>query len=435
LVEVLTQKESGYIAETLTLAALHSGRNVIVDGSLKDASWHVDYIRRLKKGFPKLKTGLVEVTAELGTILDRARHRSHETGKIIPEEHIEQTLQRIPLSVEKVRPEVDYSCMIWNGDEDQELKGGDVWENFKSTFEQTSAGDQEKTKLITTEKMEVARKLLRERTMSRRRFSVLQSSEENHKADHMIFYGKFAQIRETLDYSYHSNYTFERQIFQDSIINEYLNAAVVKDKNGEVCTTPTEPWLVFTAGAMGAGKSYTMRKLVQNGHFPLLAFVSVDPDDIRRHLPEFHLYADLRPELAGELTRKEAGYIAEILTLAGLQAGKNVLVDGSLRDADWYKEYFKRLRSEFPGLRLAILHVTAPRDAVFQRAASRAMKTGRVVPQATLEAALKQVPKSVEKLSSLVDYHVELHNAPNAEDIELVTQGETWESFRSRWVQ
>jgi hypothetical protein len=37
--------------------------------------------------------------------------------------------------------------------------------------------------------------------------------------------------------------------------------------------------LHFTAipGAMGAGKSYTMRKLVDNGRFPLLAFVNVDP--------------------------------------------------------------------------------------------------------------------------------------------------------------
>lgn len=66
---------------------------------------------------------------------------------------------------------------------------------------------------------------------------------------------------------------------------------------------------------------------------------------------------------------KEAGYMAEILTLAGLQAGKNVIVDGSLRRAHWYREYFAYLREEFPELRIAIIHVTAPRDAVFRRAA------------------------------------------------------------------
>ena len=57
-----------------------------------------------------------------------------------------------------------------------------------------------------------------------------------------------------------------------------------------------------------------------------------------------------------------------MLTLAALQSGKNVLQDGSLRDSDWYKSYFGRLRKEFPHVRQGIIHVTAPRDAVFQRA-------------------------------------------------------------------
>lgn len=80
------------------------------------------------------------------------------------------------------------------------------------------------------------------------------------------------------------------------------------------------------------------------------------------------MYVNENPELAGELTNKEAGFIAEILTLAALQGGKNVMQDGSLRDSDWYQTYFERLRREFPKVRQAIIHVTAPREAVFQRA-------------------------------------------------------------------
>jgi hypothetical protein len=80
------------------------------------------------------------------------------------------------------------------------------------------------------------------------------------------------------------------------------------------------------------------------------------------------MYVNANPELAGKLTNKEAGFIAEILTLAALQGGKNVMQDGSLRDSDWYQNYFARLRTEFPKVRQAIIHVTAPKDAVFQRA-------------------------------------------------------------------
>jgi hypothetical protein len=63
------------------------------------------------------------------------------------------------------------------------------------------------------------------------------------------------------------------------------------------------------------------------------------------------------------------------------------------------------------------------------------MTTGRVVPRETLVQALEQVPKSVKVLSPLVDYFCEVHNAPNAPDIELATPGETWGSFQKQWVQ
>lgn len=57
------------------------------------------------------------------------------------------------------------------------------------------------------------------------------------------------------------------------------------------------------------------------------------------------------------------------------------------------------------------------------------------MPQKVLEEALEQVPRSVKRLAPLVDYHVELLNAPDADDIEIVTEGETWESFQSQWIQ
>jgi hypothetical protein len=45
------------------------------------------------------------------------------------------------------------------------------------------------------------------------------------------------------------------------------------------------------------------------------------------------------------------------------------------------------------------------------------------------------VPRSVEELSALVDYHVELKNITGADDIELVTPNATWQSFTQQWIQ
>jgi len=260
----------------------------------------------------------------------------------------------------------------------------------------------------------------------------LPSSEEMWKtADNDFeFYGEFKDLRASLDYSYHCNYRKERQEFQDHLIQRTLRASLIRDKNGYVCTTPNEPWIVFTAGAMGAGKSHTINKLQKLNRFPLSAFVSVDPDEIRRELPEYDLYIKTKPLQAGELTRKEAGYIAELIILAALKKGKNVLVDGSLRDHKWYSSYFSNLREEYSGLRIAILHITASRDLVFKRAKSRAQDTGRVVPHETIELSFEQVPRSVAALRPMSDYHAELINN---DEIEL--NNESWESFVNQWIQ
>ena len=108
----------------------------------------------------------------------------------------------------------------------------------------------------------------------------------------------------------------------------------------------------------------------------------MDPDEIRRLLPEWQSYLDHDAEMAGERTRKEAGLIAELLTQIALRDGRNVLVDGSLKDSDWYKDYFLGLREEYGeiGLRIGILHITAPKEAIFDRARERSKITNRVVP-------------------------------------------------------
>jgi len=418
-VDELTRKEAGYIVELTVRAALQAGRNVVWDTSLLNAEWFVEFTAQVKKEYPLLNVGILHVTASRQVILERVvvrilvvqfaafsllsaefltlfllnvpQKQAQRTGRTVPEETIDCALNILPRSLELVSPLADYYCTILNdGDDLKILTEGEDWETFEDNFHQTCAWqprvraklrsalnrsddarmmDDDDEKKETP--LEAALSIRKSHHKRRRTFSVLLSTEENHMATKKEFFGAYSHIRETLDYEYHVPYTRERQSLQDAIITDMLSTAIIKDKNGDVGTTPTEPWIVFTAGAMGAGKSYTMNKLVEMGHFPLLAFVTVDPDEIRRHLPEFHLYVEQSPELAGELTRKEAGYIAEILTLAGLLAGKNVLVDGSLRDAEWYKEYFERLRHDFPSLRIAIIHVTAPRDAVFQRSAVR----------------------------------------------------------------
>jgi hypothetical protein len=69
-------------------------------------------------------------------------------------------------------------------------------------------------------------------------FDVHKSTCENYRADDRQVYGPYADIRATLDFEYHGNYTKKRQAFQDTLIRNVVGAAVEKEG----------PWIVFTAG-------------------------------------------------------------------------------------------------------------------------------------------------------------------------------------------
>lgn len=470
----LTHKEAGFVAEILTLVGLQAGKNVLVDGSLRDHQWYQKYFAFIRKEYPIYKIAIIHVVAPREAVFERAAERAKKTGRVVPQEVLEKALEQVPKSVKILAPLADYYCELNNGlGPDIEMNTADQdWDSFQSNWLQTCAyvpGNRKKKPFssrhfrqnlrgsqdpendatadqsslppvfTTLEKEEASREAFRVAPppirARNRSISVRASTEENFKSEDMSFYGPYSHIRAMLDYDYHSNYKKERQWLQDAIINDILKTAQLTDVNGNTCTTPTEPWLVFTAGAQGAGKSHTIKALKEKGRFPLNAFIFVDPEAIRERLPEFMMYVDQCPTLAEKMTRKEVGYIGEIIALSALQRGMNVLIDGTLRDSNWHQRYIERLRNDFPSLKIAILHIVAPKEAVFERAEKRAAETGWVVPTDIIEETLEQVPRSVTALSPLVDYTCELDNAPEKDDIELLTEGETWESFTSHWLQ
>ena len=189
------------------------------------------------------------------------------------------------------------------------------------------------------------------------------------------------------------------------------------------------------SGAFGAGKSHVLSWLSKRGYFPLHSFVVVDPDHLREKLPETKEYIRRDPLTAGFLTQKEVGYISEVLILKSLLDGKNVIVDGSLRDSEWYSQYMLRLRNTFPFLKLAIIHVTTTLKTALSRASKRGHETGRVVPESAIKEAIRSIPKSLERLCPYVDYSCTFRNeGPNPEliysshgDTSLSNFQEVWE--------
>ena len=122
--------------------------------------------------------------------------------------------------------------------------------------------------------------------------------------------GAFSVSRDRRDYSWHVRYSVRRQEQQDAIIRKMLResaAACFANQAGtgprplkqEVMTrwrgrhglpAPAQPWAIFTAGCMGAGKTHVMQLLDKHGLLPLRSFVRIDLDRIRAQLPETKTY-------------------------------------------------------------------------------------------------------------------------------------------------
>lgn len=209
---------------------------------------------------------------------------------------------------------------------------------------------------------------------------------------------------------------------QDEIVQQFLDSGCVA----------RQPWMVLTAGPMGAGKTHTMRTFAKEDIFPLDRFVIVDPDRIRSLLPEMMQYMQHHRSHAGTLTHKESGFIAEILVREAMMRSKNVLVDGSLRNHAWYLHAFKKLRKDYPNYRIAILLITASREKVYERASKRAATTGREVPAALLDEAMDQVPVSFRMLAPAADYTAIIDNDEDGQ-LPQFRPPATLAAFRALW--
>merc|ERR1719189_719550 len=133
------------------------------------------------------------------------------------------------------------------------------------------------------------------RRLVRSDYQYEKSTQENYSVENSNMTGDFAEIRAQMDGEYHGCYDEGRQTLQDDIVKDVIGKG-----------TPHErPWVIFSAGAMGAGKGHVMQWLSEKGFFAIPDIVHVDPDMIRTELPEWKGYLAHNKETAGMMTHRE----------------------------------------------------------------------------------------------------------------------------------
>jgi predicted ABC-type ATPase len=155
---------------------------------------------------------------------------------------------------------------------------------------------------------------------------------------------------------------------------------------------------LYTSGTYGSGKTRAMRDTLAST-FDTGNLVRIDPDEIRRKLPEWSEMVKSNPETAGEMTHMESTFIALLAEQVCLELGLSYLIDGSLGDAEWYAEWLRHVASL--GYIVDLVRFECPLDLALERCETRARETGRHIPRDNIERAHARSRTAWPKLTPL----------------------------------
>ena len=206
----------------------------------------------------------------------------------------------------------------------------------------------------------------------------------------------FADERKSVDLSYHGHYSQARQAVQDQILEKILgqSSRPMRVQN---------PRLILTGGAMGSGKTTLTQSLSQNGYFKSSEFIHIDPDQIREMIPEFQQWASAGFQDAGTRVQKEVGYLVELLLNRATREGRNILIDSSLKNTEFYSQLLTFIHKTTPQYSTEILFVDAAESTTLLNLAAREQTDLRKTPRELVRLSREGARRSYDELS----YHVD----------------------------
>lgn len=225
---------------------------------------------------------------------------------------------------------------------------------------------------------------------------------------------KYDYIKEYLDLEYYNEvYSKERSLLHESIVDKYF-ASEIQNPN-------SYPTIIFTSGAYGSGKSHTIKLLDNHNKLNINSFIHVDPDKLRIELPEYDELIKQDPWNAGAKTNKEIFYISSLIKYHGLFNNYNIIYDSSLKDGEWFGQYFTWLRKTIPNIIIKIIHVKADWVNVLERNLLRAEETKRCIPLKYIRDAYILAEKSNEILKNYVNENIVIINNNDDETEQYIS--------------
>lgn len=210
-------------------------------------------------------------------------------------------------------------------------------------------------------------------------------------------------------------YTPERQQLHAQILAKFADEVkpVPKDQ---------KPTAIVTMGGPASGKGSVLGALIGNHK----DFVLSDPDACKEQLPEYqravqygeHEGMPVSAVDAAAMAHEESSDLADAIREKAVAERKNVVVDGTGKNAEKFMARIKDLQKAGYHVKLVLPH--APMKTASSRAQSRATGTGRYVPDEIVEQAHHLIPGNFEKIARVVD---DFHLFDNSDKPRVVWTG------------
>ena len=116
-----TRAETGMLCEIAQEEAMRQCKHIWVDGSLRDGDWYRQVFEEIPISHPNYAIAIFHVLASRDVTFQRAAARAALTGRHVPPEEIDDSLARVPKSVEQLTSLSRFVAAIDNSDAEPRL--------------------------------------------------------------------------------------------------------------------------------------------------------------------------------------------------------------------------------------------------------------------------------------------------------------------------
>jgi predicted ABC-type ATPase len=181
-----------------------------------------------------------------------------------------------------------------------------------------------------------------------------------------------------------------RAAFHDAIVKKFMH--------GKAPAAPGEkPHALVMMGGPGSGKSSILKQL----GIDLDSHVHIDPDEIKQHIPEYHVARAHNAKNAAFMAHEESSDVAKKLRDHAIQNRHHVLIDGTGANGPKHKAMVEDLKQRGYHVTLAMPHIS--KEEGLSRVAKRAEGNGRFVPSDVVGGAYDKIPGNFHKVAAAAD--------------------------------